>query len=311
MTSLSVCIVNWNTKSDLQACLQALQTHPYTHGMQEVIVVDNASGDGSAAMVRAEFPDVRLIANRENRNYAPGTNKALAAATGDYLLLLNPDARVTPGALDTLVRFLESHGDVGAVAAKLVHDDGTVQRSVRGFPDPVSVLWDMLKLPRFFPVLGTYRQSKFDYEKPGPAPQPMTSCLLLTRRAYETVGPMDERFPLYFNDVDWCLQAKKANVGVWYTPDAVVIHGYGGTTKKVRKTAVWESHRALLRLWGKHYRETTPRALYVTMTALVTLGAWVRTGRWGESLGKDGGETTPENLHRELERAGGSAGLPS
>jgi GT2 family glycosyltransferase len=132
----------------------------------------------------------------------------------------------------------------------------------------------------------------------------MTSCFLLTRAAYEKVGPMDERFPLYFNDVDWCLRAQNKGISIWYTPDAVAIHGYGGTTKKVRKAAIWESHRALLRLWSKHYRETTPRVLYVIMKALVTLGAWMRSGRWGKSLGKDGGETTPENLHRELERAG-------
>ncbi|MES2465543.1 MAG: glycosyltransferase family 2 protein [Armatimonadota bacterium] len=304
MTCLSVCIVNWNTKGDLQSCLQALQRYPYSEGSQEVIVVDNASSDGSAQMVRDAFPAVRLIANTTNRNYAPGTNQAMAAAAGEYLLLLNPDARITSGALDTLVGFLQEHPEAGAVAAKLVHEDGTVQRSVRGFPAPAAVLWDVLKLPRLFPSLGTYRQVQFDYEKTGPAPQPMTSCLLLTRRAYEKVGPMDERFPLYFNDVDWCLRARKQGIGIWYTPDAVAIHGYGGTTKSVRKAAVWESHRALLRFWGKHYRETTPRVLYVIMKAIVTLGAWVRTKRWGESLGKDGGETTPENLHRELERAG-------
>ena len=304
MDSLSVCIVNWNTRSDLQTCLEALRTNPFTGGSQEVIVVDNASSDGSAQMVREAFPDVHLIANTSNRNYALGTNQALTAATGKYLLLLNPDACVTTGALDVLVRFLHTQGEAGAVAAKLVHADGTVQRSVRGFPDPLSVLWDLLKLPRLFSSLGTYRQVRFDYDKVGPAPQPMTSCLLLTRTAYEKVGPMDERFPLYFNDVDWCLRARKEGVGIWYTPEAIVIHGYGGTTKKVRNAAVWESHRALLRLWRKHYRETTPPVLYVIMKALVTLGAWMRTGRWGKSLGKDGGETTPENLHRELERAG-------
>ncbi|MBC8104575.1 MAG: glycosyltransferase family 2 protein, partial [Cytophagales bacterium] len=292
---------------DLRACLEALARYPFTGGDQEVIVVDNASWDGSAAMVRGEFPGVRLIANHANANYAKGTNQALATATGDYLLLLNPDARVAAGTLDTLTRFLAAHPGAGAVASKLVGRDGVVQRSVRGFPDPRSVLWDLLKLPRLFPGLGSYRQIGFNYEKAQIAPQPMASCFLLTRPAYEAVGPMDERFPLYFNDVDWCLRARKASLEVWYSPDAIAVHGYGGTTQQVRRAAVWESHRALLRLWGKHYRETTPRLFYVMMTGIVTLGAWARTGRWGESLGNNGGETTPENLHRELERAGGSA----
>lgn len=299
MPRLSVCIVNWNTREDLRSCLKALAAHPYTGGPQEVIVVDNASADGSAKMVREEFPEVRLIANAVNANYAHGTNQALEAATGDLLLLLNPDARVTAGALDALAASLSEHPDAGAVAAKLVSEEGAVERSVRGFPTPLAILRDILKLPS-----GEYRRPDFDYEKPGPAPQPMASCFLIPKRVYESVGGMDERFPLYFNDVDWCLRAHRAGYTIGYTPRAVVIHGHGGTTKRVRKAAIWESHRALLRLWAKHYRETTPRALYVIMTAIVTLGAWARTGRWGESLGKDGGETTPENLHRELERAG-------
>jgi Predicted glycosyltransferases len=309
---LSACIVNWNTRDDLRACLRALAENPFTRGgaaaaAQEVVVVDNASTDGSAQMVAEEFPEVRLIANAANENYARGTNQALAAATGDGLLLLNPDARVTPGALNALAGFLEAHPDAGGVAPRLVHEDGTTQASVRGFPTPAAVLWDMLGVARVFKksrALGEWRHTFFDYDTAAPAPQPMASCLLLTRRAYEIVGPMDERFPLYFNDVDWCLRARDAGVTLWYTPDATVVHGYGGTTKRVRKAAVWESRRAWLRLYAKHYRDKTPAPLYGLVTTLITLDAWRRTGRWGESLGKDGGETTPESLHRELERAG-------
>jgi GT2 family glycosyltransferase len=304
---LSVCIVNWNTKEDLRACLRSLRENPYTRGEQEVVVVDNGSTDGSAEMVRADFPEVILVANPTNQNFARGTNQSLAAATGDLLLLLNPDVEVLAGALDALTDFLTTHPDAGAVAAKLTYPDGRTQPSVRGFPEPLPVLYDIFGLARLFPrsrTFGAYRQTFFDYEGTSPAPQPMASCFLITRRAYDTIGPMDERFPLFFNDVDWCLRFRQAGLGIWYTADAVVIHRGGGTTSKVRRTAVWESHRALLRLYEKHYRKTTPRPLYALLTTLITLGAWARTGRWGQSLGRDGGETTPESLHRELEREG-------
>jgi len=310
---LSVCVVNWNTREDLRECLAALHVNPITGGDQEVIVVDNASADQSAEMVAAKFPSAHLIANRTNANFAHGTNQALAAAAGDYLLLLNPDAQVTPGALDHLIAaFSNPLPRTGAVAAKLVFEDGYVQASVRGFPYPVAVLYDIVGLSKVFPkspTFAAYRQTFFDYEKAQPAPQPMASCFLISREAYETVGGMDERFPLYFNDVDWCLRCQDAGFGIWYEPKAVVIHGGGGTTKRVRKAAVWESHRALLRLYAKHYKGKTPSLLYALITNLVTIGAWVRTGRWGESLGKDGGETTPESLHTELEREKRSAGM--
>lgn len=282
---LSVCIVNWNTCEQLRACLCSLRTHPY-HGAggTEVVVVDNASGDGSAALVRDEFPEVRLLANNANEGYARATNQALAVARGDLLLLLNPDVEVTPGALDTLARMLGSRPDAAAAAPKLVHPDGRVQASLRGFPTPGALLWDVSGLARVFPsnrVWGAYRMTYWDYDRPGPVAQPMASCLLLTRHAYEKVGPMDERFPLFFNDVDWCLRTHQAGLEIYYTPNAVVVHQGGASTSQVRIQAVRESHQALLRFYDKHYKHTIARPLYALIRALVIAGAWARTKRQG------------------------------
>ncbi len=284
---LSVCIVHWNTTPDLVRCLDALAAHPSTRGAQEVIVVDNASDDGAIETLARSYPTVRCIANPVNEGYARATNQAIRAATGDLLLLLNPDARVTAGALDALREHLDRNPDCAVVAPRLVWPDGRTQDSVRPFPTPCALL------------TGTYRRYRFDYDRPGPAPQPMASCLLLRRAAYETVGPMDERFPLFFNDVDWSLRAQRAGLVTCYTPAATVIHDHGGTTGRVRSAALWESRRAWLRFWKKHYRNDPLRPL---ARILVILDAWRRTGRWGESLGRDGGETTPESLRRELER---------
>ena len=301
--------MNWNTREELRACLESLRAHPGA-GDQEIIVIDNASTDGSAEMVSQEFSDVRLIPNDHNAGYARGTNQALDAAHGDLLLLLNPDVEITPGTLDTLAGFLQSHPDAAAVAPRLVHPDGRLQRTIRGFPEPGPLLWDVLGLARVFPksrVFGAYRQTGFHYERPGPAPQPMASCLLLTRQAVTSVGPMDERFPLFFNDVDWSLRAWRSGWKIYYTPDATVIHQGGASTRQVRTAAVWESHRALLRFYDKHYKGRIARPLHALIRVVVTLGAWARTGRWGQRLDDS---SVSADLHRQLERTGGSAGLP-
>lgn len=302
---ISVLLVHWNTAPDLAECLEALREHPYTGtGGQEIIVVDNASTDGAAQMVRERFPEARLIENPHNELYARGVNQAADAATGDLLLLLNPDATVQRGTLDTLATFLQSKPDAAAVAPRLVYENNETQPSVRGVPTPDALLGEFMFLSRLFPHSrwASWRLPRFDYDAPGEAPQPMASCFLVRREAWEKLGGMDEAFPLYFNDADWCLRAYQAGYRIYYTPTAVATHGYGGTTKTVRKAAVWESRRAMLRFLGKHYANDSPVVLLAILTALITLEAWARTGRWGQSLGKWGGITTPDRLRGELER---------
>lgn len=282
--TLSVVVVHWNTASDLRTCLAALRAHPYSGGETEILVVDNASTDGAPELVRAEFPDVRLLANPTNRCFAEATNQGVNASTGEYVLLLNPDARVTPGALDALIGFLATHPSAGVVAPRLVWPDGRLQASVRNHPTPENVLTGRWTLPAT------------ESAEPFRAAQPMASCLLLRKLVWETVGPMDERFPLYFNDADWSLRAEKAGVETWCEPTAVVIHDHGGTTSRVKSAALWESRRAWLRFNHKHFPRHPLRPL---LDLLVTLDAWRRTGRWLQPLGRHGGETTPENWERQ------------
>ncbi|MBC8142742.1 MAG: glycosyltransferase family 2 protein [Armatimonadetes bacterium] len=301
---ISVLLVHWNTVSDLRECLQALRDYPFTEGEQEIVVVDNASTDGAAQMVRESFPEARLLENAANELYAHGVNQAAMAATGNLFLLLNPDAKIHAGTLDTLVAFLHSKTDAAAAAPRLVYESGETQSSVRGVPAPPALLGEFFLLSRLFPRSrwAAWRLPALDYDHENEAPQPMASCFLLRREAWEKVGGMDEAFPLYFNDADWCLRAYHAGYRIYYTPKAIVTHGYGGTTKTVRRAAVWESRRAMLRFLGKHYRVNTPAFPLWVLTILVTLDAWVRTGRWGQTLGKWGGDTTPDGLRRELER---------
>ena len=191
---LSVCIVNWNTRDYLRECLTSLYEFPPQGADLEVLVVDNASRDGSVAMVTEEFPQALLVANADNKGYAEGNNQALEQATGDLLLLLNPDVVVYDGSLTRAVEFMAAHPDAGAMGCRLIGGDGETQRSVRGFPDPSPVLWESAGLSRLFPrskTFGAYRMTYFGYDQEAEVDQPMGSFLLITRAALDKVGLMD------------------------------------------------------------------------------------------------------------------------
>lgn len=277
--TLSVLIVNWNTCELLRACLLSLRRYPTAEPM-EVWVLDNASRDGSAAMVHQEFPEVHLIASERNLGYAVGNNLLMQKAQGEYLLLLNADTEVTEGALDTAVQFLREHPEAAALGAKLVHPEGRVQASVRGFPEPSAVMWEYLGLARRFPRsrrFGAYRMTWFTYDRIAEVDQPMGTFLMLSRRAVERVGLMDERFPIFFNEVDWCYRAKSQGWKIYFHPEVVIIHHGGASTRQVRPQMIWESHRSLQRFYQKHYRQRLPLPVYGLILMSITCNAWLRT----------------------------------
>ncbi len=277
--TLSVLIVNWNTRDMLRACLQSLRRYPPSEPM-EVWVLDNASRDGSAQMVQQEFPQVHLIASDCNLGYAAGNNRLIRQAQGEYLLLLNPDTEVTEGALDTAVRHMQAHPEVGALGAKLIHPDGRVQRSVRSFPEPQAVLWEYLGLAKLFPRsrrFGAYRMTWFTYDQIAEVDQPMGTFLMLSRRAVEDVGLMDEQFPIFFNEVDWCYRAKRRGWKIVFHPEVVIIHHGGASTRQVRPQMIWESHRSLQKFYQKHYRQRLAKPIYWWIMASISLNAWLRT----------------------------------
>ena len=274
---LCVCIVNWNTQDYLRECLTALSRYPPTGDEIEIIVIDNASTDGSAEMVAAEFPEVQLIANAHNAGYAEGNTLAMAQSTGDALLLLNPDAIVHPDSLTCAAKFAEAHPHLGAFGCRLVGADGKTQKSLRSFPDPGPVLWEFLGLSRLFPkshIFGAYRMTWFDYDSVIEADQPMGSFLWISRAAYAAVGGMDPQFPIFFNEVDWCWRAKRERgFPIYYTPEVVVTHYGGGSTRQVKASMIRESHRSLLRFYDKHYKHIAPPIKWLIRSA-VLLNEW-------------------------------------
>jgi GT2 family glycosyltransferase len=270
---LSVCIVNWNTKTYLRECLASLAAHPPDGEAMEVIVVDNASSDGSAGMAAEEFPDVDLLVARENIGYADANNLAMRRAVGDILLLLNPDVRVLPNALTNAVQFARDHHRAGAVSVRFRNPDGSLQPSLRGFPAPESLLLEVMGLWRVAPGstrLGAYFMRWFGYDRVIEVDQPMGTFLMIPRAAYESVGELDSGFPIFFNEVDWCFRAKALGWKIYFTPNAEIVHYGGQGTKQAPKASmVRESHRSLIRFYEKHYRsQMSPIAFRAAIAAM-------------------------------------------
>lgn len=276
---LSAVIVNWNTTGLLQDCVRSIERHPPACDC-EVIVVDNASSDFDEAAFRASFPDVTVIANPDNAGYAGGNNQGITASSGDYVLLLNPDTAVTEGAVDALVRFMGEHPHAAAAGARLVRPDGTVERSVRGFPYPWAIACECLGLFRLAPgslACARYRMHDFSYTEEAEVDQPMGSCLILSRRAIDEIGLLDEDFPIFFNEVDWLYRARQKGYKVYFTPSATIIHhGGAGTSQAGRRKMLRESHESLIRFYAKHFRRSIPAPVYWAVVLAIRLGLLVR-----------------------------------
>ena len=274
---LSILIVNWNTRDLLRKCLHSIDEFPPSE-IYETIVVDNASGDQSAEMAKREFPRVKLIASSKNLGYAAGNNLAFSAASGDFLLTLNPDTEFVDPSLDKALSILRSNPRIGSLGARQVSPDGSTQRSVRGFPSLFGIAGDLMGIT--IGPFGGYRLPNFDYDVEQPAPQPMGTFLLFRREAIKAVGdprtPFDESFPIFFNEVDLLYRLEESGWKCLYSPQVRILHHGGEGTKQVRKAMIWESHRSLIRFLRKHKLRWWNAPAYGLVFGVVWLGAFVR-----------------------------------
>ena len=255
---VTIVIVSWNSSGVLEACLRSING-ALGHCRDQIIVVDNASGDGSlqiANRLRSEITDLRVIAAGDNLGFARANNLAFEQARGDYLLLLNPDTVLKPLAISTLVDCAGEHG-AAIVGARHYHLDGRPQPSVRGLPTVPALLLLLIKahhvLPRL-PVFTRYFAADFDYAITQPAPQVAGSCFLISRGAFQRLGPMDGRFHVWFEEVDWCRRAHDQGLPVWYCAQARVNHHGGqsfGQIRSVRRQ--WIFNASLTRYLKKHH----------------------------------------------------------
>jgi len=270
MTDLSIVIVSWNVRDLLRRCLQSIYNPESCRDEQalhaddrsgvggrptvglalQVIVVDNASSDGSAEMVRKDFPDVQLLVNQENRGFPAANNQGIAAADGRCVLLLNPDTEIVRDALQTLVTFADRHPDVGMVGPQLLNADGTVQSSRRRFPtlatlflestwlqlaiadpqSPATVRWLTAPLRR---MLERYYVADRSPDAVQDVDWITGAAMLARREAIGDVGPMDEGFFMYSEELDWCRRFHQAGWRVVYLPTAQIIHYVGKSSEQV------------------------------------------------------------------------------
>jgi GT2 family glycosyltransferase len=253
---LSIIIVNWNTRELLRACLESLREF-LAHPAYEIMVVDNASSDGSAQMVGEEFPSARLLALPENIGFSRGNNAALRQAKGQYLMLLNSDTEVQPGAIELMCSYMDEHSDVGGLGPQLLNPDGTVQLSCRTFPSYRTALFHRKSLiTRLFPqnrFSAQYLMTKTGHADTMEVDWVIGACLLTRRKIIEQVGLMDEEFFMYAEDVDWCYRMRQAGWKITYLPQAKVLHHYEKSASKAPFRMNFQRHRSMWRFYAKHY----------------------------------------------------------
>lgn len=249
---VSVIIINWNTRDLLAECLETVLKHAGSVTV-ELIVVDNASTDGSQIMLQQRFPQVRLIANEANVGFARANNQGMVVSQGRYALLLNSDAFVTPGSLENLIGLADAQPRAGIVGAHLLNADGTFQASHTPFPGLWQEFLILSGLGRLF--YNPNYPSRGPEEAKGPQAVDYVegACLLVRPQAFRETGGLDEGFFMYAEEVDWCYTMYQKGWQVWYHPEAKIVHLGGGSSKNRRPQREGDLYSSRVRFFRKHY----------------------------------------------------------
>ena len=288
---LAVVIVSYNTREFLAPCLEALPSALGTL-RAETWVVDNASPDDSAAMVRERFPTVHLIACERNGGYAYGNNLGLrAAGFGStaraprfrHALLLNPDTIAPPGALERLVRFLDQDPSIGVCGPRVERPDGSLDRACRrSAPTPLVSFYQLTGLARLFPRSRHFARYNLTYlpeDRQADVDAVVGACMLIRGSALRAAGLMDERFFMYGEDLDLCLRIRAAGWRVVYYPEARLIHHKGRSTRKSTERMIREFYRSMDLFHQKHFAASSPPPVNLAVRLAVRLGCALALAR--------------------------------
>lgn len=250
---LDVIIVSYNVAHLLDDCLSSLLSQKGVD--MAITVVDNSSSDGTVAMVRKKFPQVNLVASRENLGFSAANNLALKNSRSKYALLLNPDTKALPGAIKKMLDYMETNGEVGALGPKLLNPDGSLQYSARTFPSLTTQFLESTYLFRIFPqsrFFGQYFMTYWDHGQTREVDWVSGAALMVRREAIEKTGLLDEGFFMYSEEVDWCYRIKRAGYRVIYFPQAEIIHYDARSSEdEARRLEMVLSGR--YRFFAKHY----------------------------------------------------------
>jgi GT2 family glycosyltransferase len=262
---LSIVIVNWNTREMLRDCLESVRSQ--LHGVQaQIIVIDNASKDGSVAMVAEQFPEVRLIANLENRGFAAANNQGFNGVSSRHVLLLNSDTIVHGDVLKRSVEFLDMHADVGMMGCKVLNTDGSTQMTCSRFPTFVNLLLQTLGVNRLggrfsgrYQMLDWARDSEREVEV-------VSGCYLMVRASViEEIGYLDEAFFCYGEETDWCRRCQNAGWQLMFAPVGEITHFGSGSTRSLNHVRDLMLSEGTIRLHQKHSGRLAACAIWLLL----------------------------------------------
>jgi GT2 family glycosyltransferase len=283
---LSIVIVNWNVCDLLRQCLDAVQQQTSSPSLPpirlEIIVVDNASNDGSVEMIRSEFPDVIVITNRDNLGFTAGNNQGISAAHGRYVLLLNPDTQVLDGAFHTLIHYMDTHPGVGLVGPKLIFPDEQPQSSRRRFPTTATLFFESTWLESRAPrtLLERYHVRDQPDDAVLDVDWVVGAAMMVRKETIQKVGGFDERFFMYSEELDWCRRIKAAGWRVVYQPQAQIIHHEGKSSEQAVPARHINFQRSKIRYTRKYHGKRTAAVLrlYLLVSFLGQLGLELTKG---------------------------------
>ncbi len=275
---LSVVTVNYRSLDPLLACLDSLAAA--APGLAyETVVVDNEQASGVRAALAARHPGVRVIENAENAGYARAVNQGIRATGAEFVLVLNPDCELRPDAVRVLVDYLRAHPAAAVAGPKILNPDGTLEYSARSFPTHLTFLFNRYSLlTRLFPdnrYSRAYLLTDWDHASVRAVDWLSGACLLVRRSAIDEVGPMDEAFFMFNEDVDWCRRMKLSGNEVVYVPDAVIVHHVGASRRKVAARVIYRRHRGMIHYFHKHYPTNPLLALFADALIMARAGVMI------------------------------------
>lgn len=268
---VTVAIVNWNSGPDLRKCIAAVQQN--TKVTWKLLIVDNASTDASLEGVDETSPVTRVLRSERNLGFAGAVNLALGEVETPFVLLLNPDAFVKPACIDALVARAQAEPRAAAVGAGLRNLDGSLQVAARNFPSPATHLVEAFRLYkplRFVPGLGRWYLVVSRQDEVRKVDWVVGACMLIRIAAVRDIGPFDDSFFMYAEELDWCLRARRKGWEVWFEPSAVANHRLGGSSRQNELALMVESYRSMYRFYAKYYpRSWTAEARVITRAAML------------------------------------------
>lgn len=257
---LDIIIVNYNTKNVLKDCLCSIERENEKESKRfeyDTWVIDNASSDGSTNMIKAEFPNVRLVESNENIGFSKANNKVINMCSNQYILLLNPDTIVQGSAISDCLSYMKGKSDIGVLGCKVLNKDGTLQLACRrSIPTPDIAFARLIGLSKLFPNskrLAKYNLTYIDEDEITDVDAVSGAFMMVRRSVVDEIGLLDERFFMFGEELDWCFRFKKAGYRVVYYPQAQIIHLKGESIKSNPKKSKWEFYRAMYLFHKKHW----------------------------------------------------------